>query len=446
MGQGGDIMVFSRMSDEKFQEFAKLLEEAKAAAIAEREKEAQVPPIDIAAINGLEDRERIELRDTRLLNAGALAGLPRLKELSITNYGDEGDGLDTLDFLEQTRGIEKLDLIGSSHTFADYQPLLNLNNLRELDISCNRQVTDAKLKDLAALTTLEKFTMEMGIEATTLDFLRNCKGLRAVNVRACIKLRDMEALGTLADLEFLDLEATPVADIGFLKGAGKLRELILSDTQVTDISALAGLASLELLDLSDTGITDITPLLPLIRESGLPLIELPEGLSEEQLRALAEAKALSPREMERIAPTGLTFVVCDSANEVLDTLVVPPHAENEQYTFRIPEGTEEIRVFAVGTRIREKEDDWDDFYETLTQEYFVARSGDAFPQVTASLEGGVLSGITRSMNTVDDSRPFRLTKALRNQIHDDIVANRRTAPIERKEELGRGKYKMIPVE
>ena len=434
--------VFRRISTAEFEELREVI-----AAFNEGSRRGEAPPIDIAAIHGLEDRERIELRDTRLLNTGALAGLPSLKELSITRYGDTGDGLDTLDFLEQTRGIEKLDLIGSSHTFADYKPLLNLKNLRELDISCNRQATDANLEDLAALTTLEKFTMEMGLEAASLDFLRNCKGLRAVNVRACTKLRDTEALGTLADLEFLDLDATPVADIGFLKGAGKLRELILSDTQVSDISPLAGLASLERLDLSGTGVTDISPLLPLIRQDGLPLIELPDGLGEEQLRALAAAKALSPREMERIAPTGLTLVVCDSANEVLDTLVVPPHAENEQYTFRIPEGTEEIRVFAVGKRIREKKNDWDDAFEVLTENYFVARAGDRISsKVGASLEGGVLSGFSTSINTSADSRPFRLSETLRKQIHGDIVANRRTAPIERKEELGIGAYKMIAVE
>ena len=271
--------------------------------------------------------------------------------------------------------------------------------------------------------------MEMSLEATSLDFLRNCKGLREINVRACDKLRDMEALGTLADLEFLDLDGTPVADIGFLKGAGKLRELVLSDTQVTDISALAGVASLERLDLSHTGVTDISPLLPLIRQDGLPLIELPDGFGEEQLRALDEARSLSPRELDRIAPTGLTLVVCDSANEVLDTLVVPPHAEKEQYTFRIPEGMEEIRVFAVGTRFREKTEDWDDAFEMLTENYFVARAGDRISsEVGATLEGGVLSGFGISMNTAADSRPVRLTETLRKQIHDDIVANRRTAP------------------
>ena len=153
MEMGEHMMVFSRMSDEKFQEFAKRHEEAKAAAIAEMEKEAQVPPVDIAAIDGLKDLEKIEFYNKRVINIDALAGLPKLKELSI-HMSD----FPTLDFLESTTAIEKLNLFGSDHTFKDYKPLLHLKNLRELDLTANDQATDANLKDLAALTTLEKFT------------------------------------------------------------------------------------------------------------------------------------------------------------------------------------------------------------------------------------------------------------------------------------------------
>jgi Leucine-rich repeat (LRR) protein len=99
-----------------------------------------------------------------------------------------------------------------------------------------------------------------------------------------------------ADLEVLDLSSTPVSDIGFLKDAKKLRELDLSGTQVTDISPLAGITSLERLNLSDTQVTDLSPLLPLLRANGLPLIELPEGLSEEQRRTLTEATTIPPEE------------------------------------------------------------------------------------------------------------------------------------------------------
>jgi serine/threonine protein kinase len=388
-------------------------------------RQTEKRPLDITALGKLENLERFESYDTRVMNTDALAGLHRLRDLSI--YMSE---FDSLDFLEHTAAIEKLNLYGSSHAFEDYQAVLHLKNLRELDLSANRQATDAKVNDLAVLTTLEKFTMELCPEVTTLDFLRNCKGLREINVRTCLALQNMNALAAFTELEVLDLSGTPVSDIGFLNGARRLRELDLSGTQVTDISVLAEAVALERLNLSDTPITDLTPLLPRLRSQGLPQIELPEGLGDEQLGAISEAVALSPGEMQRIAPTGLTLVVCNPDNVVLDTLVVPQLVESAEYIFRIPEGMDEIRVFAVGSRIRKNTDQWDNIHEALTQNYFVARADDRISQdVRASLKDGVLSGLIMSITFANDSRPIRLTEAVRNQIHADIVANQRTMPI-----------------
>ncbi|QTN32351.1 protein kinase [Akkermansiaceae bacterium] len=428
MEMGELIMVFRRMSDEKFREFAKLLQEAKAAAIAEKEKEAQVPPVDIAAIDGLKDLEELEFFNERVINIDALAGLPKLKELSIYM-----SPFPTLDFLESSTAIEKLNLFGSDHTFKDYKPLLHLKNLRELDLTANEQATDANLKDLAALTTLEKFSMNLCTEVTSLEFLRNCKGLREVHVAAGIALRDVDALAGFADLEVLNLSYTPVADIGFLKDAKKLRVLDLSGTQVTDIAVLAGCTSLERLNLTDTKVTDLTPLLPMLRASGLPLIEFPEGVNEEQRRTITEATTISSEEMKRIAPTGLTLVICDANNEVLDTLVVKPDVGNAEYEFRISEEQSEIRVFVVGSRIKKT-----DYYEDLTQNYFIARAsnkdraeagGTVAERVGASVSEGELDGFAMAGVFISEPRTLRLTEAMKKQIQADIVADQRTMPI-----------------
>jgi Leucine-rich repeat (LRR) protein len=428
MGGGEHKMVFSRMSDEKFRVFAKLHEEEEAAAIEKRDKEAQIRPTDIAAIEGLKELDRLAFYGKRLINIDALAGLPKLKDLSFPN-----SEIHTLDFLEQTNAIERLNLLGSDHTFKDYKPLLHLKNLRELDISANRQATDANLKDLASLTTLEKFGMPQCTEVTSLDFLRNSKGLKEIDVSACLSLRDMDALASFAELEVLDLSSVPVSDIGILKDAKKLRELDLSNTQVADISPLAGVTSLERLNLSDTQVTDLSPLLPMLRVTGRPLIELPEGLSEEQRRSLTEATTIPPDDMKRIAPTGLTLVICNADNEVLDTLVVKPDVKNAEYEFRIPEEQSEIRVFVVGSRIKRT-----DYYEDLTQNYFVARApnkiragtgGTVAESVGASVSDGKLDGFVMAGIFFSEPRALKLTKMMRDQIHADIVADQRTMPI-----------------
>lgn len=425
MGEGERKMVFSRMSDEKFREFTKRHEKEKAAAIARMEKEAKIPPTDIAAIEGLKELDRLAFYGKRLINLDALAGLPKLKDLSLLNCK-----IHTLDFLEQSNAIEKLNLLGSDHTFKDYKPLLHLKNLRDLDITANKQATDRNLEDLASLTTLETFRMPQCTGVTSLDFLRNSRGLREIALSACMALRDLDALASFAELEILGLSIAPVSDIGFLKDLKKLRELDLRGTQVTDISALAGATSLERLNLSQTQVTDLSPLLPLLRAGGLPLIELPDDLSDEQLKALTEASTLPPEEIDSLAPTGLTLVVCDANNELLDTLVVKPDVKDAEYELGIPGAVGEIRVFGLGSRMRKNPNQWEYVHDTFAQFYTVARANDKVSQeVTAYLKGGVFSYFGTSLAAADESRPIRLTETLRNRIKADIAADQRSIAI-----------------
>jgi hypothetical protein len=243
-------------------------------------------------------------------------------------------------------------------------------------------------------------------------------------------LRDLDALASFAELEILDLSLVPVSDIGFLKDSKKLRELDLRGTQVTDISALAGVTSLERLNLSQTQVTDLSPLLPLLRAGGLPLIELPDDLIDEQLKALTEASTLPPEEIESLAPTGLTLVVCDANNELLDTLVVKPDVKDAEFELRIPEAVGEIRVFGLGSRMRKNPNQWEYVHDTFTQFYTVARANDKVTQeVTAYLKNGVFSYFGTSLATADESRPIRLTETLRNRIKADIAADQRSIPI-----------------
>ena len=450
MGEGEQKMVFSRMSEEKFREFVRLHEEQKAATMTRMEKEEKVPPTDVAAVEGLKELERLAFYGKRLINIDALAGLPKLKELLLPN-----SGIHTLDFLEQTNAIERLNLLGSGHAFKDYKPLLHLKGIRELNICANRQATDENLKDLASLTTLEKFAMPQCTGVTSLDFLRNSKGLREIDVSACLSLRDMDVLTSFAELEVLDLSSVPVSDIGFLREAKKLRELDLSNTEVTDISPLAGIASMERLNLAHTQVTDLSPLLAMLRATGRPWIELPEGLSEEQRRSLTEAMMISPDEMKRIAPTGLTLVICNADNEVLDTLVVKPDVEDAEYDFRISEEQREIRVFVVGSRIKKT-----DYYDEMTQNYFIGRVtnkahagarlplGESFGEsVEASVREGKLAGFVMAGDFFSEPRALRLTKTMRDQIYGDIVAAQRTMPIfVETEGNSPGRVSFVPVE
>jgi hypothetical protein len=152
-----------------------------------------------------------------------------------------------------------------------------------------------------------------------------------------------------------------------------------------------------------------------------------------------------------IAPTGLTIVVCDSANNVLDTLVVARDIKKGHFDFIVPEDIDEIRVFAMGNRIvgiggtggisnpwLEKE-----ISETLTKNYFVARSEarGGMDFVAAEIEEGVLSGISAG----EAPRPLKVTGEMRRQIRADIAAGKRAPIIYRHEddESGRGGFRRV---
>ena len=85
-------------------------------------------------------------------------------------------------------------------------------------------------------------------------------------------------LGTLSNLEKLDLENTKVTDLTPLKGLPRLRDLELGGTKVTDLTPLKGLPNLAYLGLQNSGVTDLMPLkgMPKLKSLGLRDTKVPD--------------------------------------------------------------------------------------------------------------------------------------------------------------------------
>ena len=114
---------------------------------------------------------------------------------------------------------------------------------------------------------------------------------------------------------------------------------------------------------------------------------------------------------EEMAPTGLTLVVCDSENKVLDTVVVPSGAKVTSVKFVLPEDAKEIRVFALGKRIE----------EGLPEGFFVKGRPDneewyGLGYVEAHIEEGILVGLDGN-----GAGPFKMNKVLKKGILTDIA-------------------------
>ena len=110
----------------------------------------------------------------------------------------------------------------------------------------------------------------------------------------------------------------------------------------------------------------------------------------------AEGQAEDP-----LAPTGLTLIVCDNTDNVLETFVVPDDGKTRNIEFTAPQGHEQLRVFTIGTRVNQEN------AELFARNYFVGGTG-----MEADIENGVYCGCS----AVSGVHPLKLTNDLRLQI------------------------------
>lgn len=127
---------------------------------------------------------------------------------------------------------------------------------------------------------------------------------------------------------------------------------------------------------------------------------------------------------QALAPTGLTIVVCDSSNNVLDTIVVPEGEVSIRYKITVPEDMVEIRAFAIG---EERIKDW--LRENLTEKYCEARTDDKGANSFGKLDAKVTKGIFGGFSGVAGLKPLKITDEMRKQIRSDIKEDKRSSII-----------------
>ena len=130
---------------------------------------------------------------------------------------------------------------------------------------------------------------------------------------------------------------------------------------------------------------------------------------------------------KELAPTGLTLVVCDADNKVLDTVVIP---EKVTITYRItvPEGRVAVRAFLIG---EERILDW--LRDNLTENYVEARTDKKGSIDIGWMEAIVKDGVSTGYEYIAGFGPLELTEKMRRQIKQDIAADQRSPHVTVKE-------------
>jgi hypothetical protein len=178
--------------------------------------------------------------------------------MALANAPLRDDGLGDLGKLT---ALEKLSLQYTDVTDEGIKQLTGLKNLRYLDLSGHRRRRQRPGEDRHA-----DRDRGAAAEFRAVDDERPEADRRADAAQTArpVAHRDhqsgMDAIGSLTNLEWLDLDHTRITDAGLAKLAGltKLTELGLDSVELTDkgVVSLAGIGSLRELDLYHTLVTD----------------------------------------------------------------------------------------------------------------------------------------------------------------------------------------------
>lgn len=189
----------------------------------------------------------VNLSNTRVTDLTPLAGMQRLRTLTMTDMEDEID----VSPLAECSNLAYLDLSRSQ--------VLNLSalsgtHLTELTLKDCEINSLSELSELPAIETLDL----SGNQISDISILSSFTTLKHLNLSGN-PLSSADAVSTLTSLQSLDLSATNIQDISPLQDLTSLNSLSLAHNGLTDISSLSELTAVTNLDVSYNQISDISP-------------------------------------------------------------------------------------------------------------------------------------------------------------------------------------------
>ncbi len=180
--------------------------------------------------------------------------------------------------------LQKKISISHNHVLRNLEPLAELTELRELDMS---HTLIGDLSPIRNLNKLEILNLE-GSAVSSLDAIRYLTSLKELN-GASTQISSLEVLANLPQLLDLDLQSTPFEESEPLSNLINLKHLNLKSTKPNNYHGLSGLKSLTDLNLSSSSITHLNDLSSLENLQNLNI----DSTRVTQLSPLSQLTALS---------------------------------------------------------------------------------------------------------------------------------------------------------
>ena len=166
--------------------------------------------------------------------------------------------------IKDLSGIENFTALKTlrldQNSITDLSPIADLENLIDLDLRANLDLTDISVvQNLPNLTQL--MLDNCNISQDDIEIISKCTTLKKLGLPGCSNITDISKLADLTNLQRLWLERTPITSIDALKDLTSLKELNINYIKdIKSLDALKNLTNLEGLYCCGCSITDISPL------------------------------------------------------------------------------------------------------------------------------------------------------------------------------------------
>ena len=216
---------------------------------------------DISPLSNLVNLKKLNLAKTKVDNIKAIEKLTKLEELNLEKDYDASENEKLKDISPLLNLVDLRQLNLRDQNIIDTKPMKSLINLKELDLSCNRLLSD--ITSLSFLINLEKLDISL-TKITSIEPLKELIRLKELNI-SFNKINNISSLSSLVSLEKLKLSTLILINIEPLKELKNLKELDLSyNYNLSDISPLSSLVKLENLKLYKINVSNVEPIKNLI--------------------------------------------------------------------------------------------------------------------------------------------------------------------------------------
>jgi Leucine-rich repeat (LRR) protein len=248
---------------------------------------------DLARVSRHKHLRKLDLSHTKVTDAGLehLRGLENVRELVC--YYAEYLTEDGIAHIAGWKKLEKLNLRGTQVTSKVFERLAKIESLRELDIAFT-QIDDEGFEHLALLPRLERLAIGGNrLAGTALPLLEHMPALTHLDAGGIQRVdsglwglpltaQNLARLGRLGRLRWLSLNGATLAD----RGTDRPGHPEAERSELRDLSALLSLRDLEYLDLSRQPVPEdaVAPLrrLPKLKEIRLNLVRTPSALGSKE--------------------------------------------------------------------------------------------------------------------------------------------------------------------